>query len=306
MGGFIWGYIGPEGSGKSASMAAIGIEHGIMVARAAGYRCFEDYCVANKSPIYCFPGFQLHSKDVWPEKVPDEKLCRDEENEGKLALSNELDIDHWLCNFSSPEYSSILILWDEAQNWVDPMNSGAVFLRLLKRGMAQRRRRRLGLIYTCQDFDWIPGQLRFLTHLYSLCFDMRWTNWGREQHMGRGEVLRVMTYDLKGFYTGIPYTKMDQRLLMAKDVWPFYDSYGNTSIFEGEQKVEVKRKVLKINPWAGEEVPVGPDPTGPMKNIQQAEAQRMVTNQLVNALYHEGVANPSLLAKVQRLGQKEI
>ena len=42
MGGFIWGFTGVEGSGKSCAMTAIALRHCALVAKANGYAYIFD------------------------------------------------------------------------------------------------------------------------------------------------------------------------------------------------------------------------------------------------------------------------
>ena len=235
MGGFIWGFTGPEGSGKSCCMTSIGLTHGILLSQAAGYKSYEQYCLENRPVVMTFPGYELHSQD------------------NQIKLSSPIDIKAWLKSFGADEFRNMLVSVDEVQNFLDSAVSGAVFARILSHAMAQRRRVGLGLMYTVQNWEWTHKRIRWVTHMLSMCYDLYWTPWGKAEGVKRGELLRIITFDCKGFYTGQPWTPMSRKLLIANRVWPFFDSFTPSDIYSGETKYILKRPEETIDLRSDEE-----------------------------------------------------
>jgi len=259
MGGFIWAFIGPEGSGKSISMAAYALQHGAIIAKENGYPHYEAYCVANKPVIECFPPFQLHSTNRWRTQLLPEKVCHDTDNKGKLKLSNDFKVVDWMKYESATDkatiknnvdffegYKNILILIDELQSWFDRFRQGSSLLRMFNGILAQRRRRNIGIMYTVQNFDWVPADMRFLTHYVTICKDLYWTPWGKEKKLERGEQLSLKTIDMKGFITGQEYATIDYRILHGKRIRPFYDSFGDASVVNDVYKFTQEREEIKL------------------------------------------------------------
>ncbi len=264
MGGFIHAFIGPEGSGKSCLMANVGLQHGVLIAADKYKRqhdnTYERYCLENPPVVFTFPGFILHSQPLMTsptvlKKLEDEgKIWRDEDsNKPHLRLSQDIDIKDMFRNWS--KYRSILMLIDETQDIMNQFTSSSIFNRLWNSGLAQRRRGGLGIGYTIQDWGWAPKQTRQLTHRLTSCFDLFWTPYGKAEGLKRGEVLRLITIDIKGFDTGYPFTVMGRKLLFGKYIWPFYNSYGAVDILRGQVQFLVKKKieVIDMNQPKGED-----------------------------------------------------
>ena len=239
MGGFIWGFTGVEGSGKSCCMTAIALQHGIEVANYHGYKTLEAYCSAkddegkflNPKPVYCFEGFQLHGSG---------------RNSG-IKLSETIDTSEWLGNFGDEAFRNRLILIDEVQNFMDSSQSMSVFSRLLNHAMAQRRRAGIGLMYTLQNWEWLHKRLRWSTHFLSVCKDLSRTRWGKKNGIQKGEQLAVMTYDCKGFVTGKEWTRLPTFRVKGSKVWPFYDSFAPSSLVETQTMV---KKRVELIDWS--------------------------------------------------------
>ena len=302
--GYIDGFFGPEGAGKSAGMVATAITHGILVAQASGYRTYEEYCVDHDPVIYTFDGLQIHSAKRWKHKLPKEKTCLEKDpetgdltgNEGKLLLSRPMDFEDWITNFGAARYSNILVLIDEMQNWFSIYAQNSKILELVSRGLAQRRRRKLGIMYTAQNPDWIPTRIRWMTHYYTVCRDASWGPSGREKGLKRGEILNMTKIDMKGFHTGEPGKVLGKRVLIGKKVWPFYDSFGHTSIFAGEIAAKVKKRQLNIDPGGTLEQPV---PWNEVREAQRMVAQMDERDALMEQLSGAGLSM-GLLQKASR------
>lgn len=199
----IWGFIGPEGSGKTTGMSLFALMH-----------------IAMGGNVETFPGYYL--------KTPDGK-----------HITHEVDFEKFFTNLY--DYKNTIVCADEIQNFMDSHLSMSMFSRLIGYAAAQRRKANLGIFYTVQSWDWVYKRLRQLTHLVSLCYDMYWTPWGRDKGLQRGELLRLTTYDCKGFFTGQPWKMISQKLIQAIPLRPYYNSFATVDIFAGLQKFEVRR-----------------------------------------------------------------
>lgn len=245
----IWGFIGPEGSGKTCTMSYMALLH-----------------KANGGLIQTFPGYKL--------QMP-----------GGRALSSEVNFRDLFTDLHS--FRNTIICADEIQNFMDSKLSGSVFARLMGYVGAQRRKSNLGIMYTVQDWSWLYNRFRQLTHLLTVCKDAHWTPWGKENHIERGQMILLTTYDLKGFFTGEPWKLLSRKTLSAKTVWNYYDSYAAVDIFEGMRKYEIKREteVFDLRP-PKEECPV---------DANEVDADSSF--ELLQGLASQGV-NPMTLAKL--------
>lgn len=289
MGGFIWGFTGVEGSGKSCCMTGIGLMHAAKVAAAYGYKTAEQYCAIeeNKKPIMCFDGFEVHGKGALQS----------------IKLSKTIDTAQWLGNFGADEFKNILILIDEVQNVMDSAQSGSVFARLLNHAMAQRRRAGLGLMYTLQNWEWLHKRLRWSTHLLSVCKDLSRTSWGKANGLKKGEQLYMATYDCKGFITGKEWSLLKGYRVNGPKVWPHYDSFAPASLVETQTMIQKKVQVID---WSGN----GQDSMTPFEDEYMKRNDELGREAMYKANNYEDdlqdfsttpFANESYFAKVRRL-----
>lgn len=253
MGGFIWGFTGVEGSGKSCAMTGKALEHCIMTAEHFGYHTAEAYCSDpdNRKPVFCFDGFELHGKKGTALE--------------QIKLSETIDTAKWLGNFGDDHYKNIVVCIDEVQNVMDSSQSGSVFARLLNHAMAQRRRAGIALMYTLQNWEWLHKRLRWSTHYLSVCRDLSRTRWGKENGLKKGEILHLTTYDCKGFNTGKEWAKLPSFRIKGSKIWPHYDSFAPASLVETQTMV--KKNVQMID-WSdyGDIKPSDPDYDPYMRN----------------------------------------
>lgn len=205
MNGFIWAKTGVEGGGKTCEMTYWDLRH-----------------LNGGGIVQTFPGFYVHRANL-----PEQRLSID------LNLMGYLQRPY--------EYQNALINADEIQNFADSAVSGTVFARLLSRILAQRRKMKQGMIYTTQNWQWAHNRVRWLTHLLSVCTDLFWTPWGKSEGLKRGEILQFATFDCKGFVTGEAWKLISVKRLLAKKVWPHYQTEAVIDIFAGETQYLMKK-----------------------------------------------------------------
>lgn len=250
----IWGFIGPEGSGKTLAMTYMAVLHH----RDGG-------------AIKTFPGYKIQNP------------------RGKI-ISQEVDFRQMFTDLHS--FRNTIVCADEIQNFMDAKMSMSVFSRLMGYVAAQRRKSNLGIMYTVQDWGWLFNRFRQLTHLLTICKDLHNSPWGRENKVQRGCMISLTTYDLKGFFTGTPWTLLSRKTLAAKAIWNYYDSYAAVDIFEGMRKYEIKKdvEVFDLRPPREEYIPSDDiDDTSSLDILQGLAA--------------EGIS-PSMLGKIGRKMQK--
>lgn len=250
----IWAFVGPEGSGKTLGMTYFSLIH----KRDGGN-------------IKTFPGYKIK----YPHGNP---------------ISTDIDFRSLFSDLYS--YKNTLIDADEIQNFADSYNHMSVFSRLVSYVCAQRRKANFGLIYTVQDWGWVHPRIRTLTHLITFCKDVHWSHWGKENHIPKGEMISMVTYDLKGIYTGEPWTLMSRKTLHAKEIWPWYDTYAAVDIFEGMKKYEIKKETEVFDLRPQKEEPLYPSHVNP-------EEEATSSFELLQGLASQGV-NPMMLSKISK------
>jgi len=225
----ITGFVGPEGSGKTSLMTAFALR-----------RHYKGI------PIYTFPGYDLLNLQGEP-------------------ISTRVETADWITLPSTGR--EIVICIDEIDVFFNSMKFMTTINQLWSNIMKQRRHRDIEVLYTLQDWGDVDFRVRKASHYLAVCTDAKFSAWGRENGIGRGERIDWVMYDIKGFKTGRPWTPSRPRFLKAKPIWPCFDSYADISIWEGMSKVEIKRPLhvidLTKSPAAeGEEYKTG-NPLGP-------------------------------------------
>jgi len=209
-------------------------------------------------------------------------------------ISIPIDIEEWVT--LPPELRDCLIDVDEIQNFFGSDRYMSWMNKLWANIVAQRRHRNLGIHYTVQDWEDLDPRVRKKTHVLVICRDMFWTPWGKEEGLGRGELIRVNFIDVKGFFTGIPWNPGPSKLIRLKDVWPYFESYGKVDIWGGLTKVEFKKnRILLDLTGGGEKKP--PSGAGGSRKEKGEITNDDIT--LLTDLANTPGVNPSDLRKLQ-------
>lgn len=262
----IWGFLGPEGAGKTLLMTYFGKIH-----------------IARGGAIRTFPGYQIT------------------DGYGKV-LTTPIEIEEWVA--LPPELRDCLIDVDEIQNFFGSDRYMAWVNKLWANLVGQRRHRNLGIHYTVQDWEDLDSRVRKKTHVLAICRDLYWSAWGKEEGVGRGEMISINFIDVKGFFTGMPWNPGPSFMVRTKEIWPCYNTYGDVDIWSGMTKVEFKKPKISIDLTGGGEERDNPTPGGKSRG-----GGDRVTNDdiiLLTDLANTPGVNPATLRKLQsRLKQKE-
>ncbi len=184
----ITGIFGPEGSGKSCLMAAMGYAHWNLGGR-----------------LFSFPGFQVFADD-----------------EHKELITEELPVQAW-ANLP-PEINNSVILIDQIENFFSRQNARSIMTSLFTNLEGQRRKRNLGIVYTTQQGREIPSIVYEKTHYVTYMWDMFWSNAELEEKVERGTLSFFKKYDNLGFRTGHPGMLWEQGYFHPQLYWGKYDT----------------------------------------------------------------------------------
>lgn len=254
----IEGITGPEGAGKTCLMTYFGLLHH-----------------ARGGKLLTFPGYEITDG-----------------HGGKV--SEPLDIDQWVT--MPPELRDALICIDEIQNFFNSYHHMAVLNYLFTNLAAQRRHRNIGVIYTVQDWGWLDNRIRWLTHVLIVCSDLYWSPWGKEQEVKRGELIRANFFDIKGFFTGEPWSPGPQFLLKAKQIWNHYNSFADVDVWSGLTKVEFKKQKMVLDLRGQPEEGSG----GAAAPVQGKPSTIESDTELLTDLANTPGVSPSMVSKMAR------
>ena len=257
----IWGFLGPEGSGKSLAMTYFCLQH-----------------IKRGGVVRTFPGYAIHDLNGKP-------------------LSTEIDVEEWA---TMPDnLRNTIIAIDEIQNYLDAYRYNTLLSRIFGYVGMQRRKLNLGMLYTLQNWVWVNNRVRWLTHLCTYCKDLSWTEWGKEEGIKRGKMMQLTTFDMKGFYTGQEGALYSQKTLQGEGIWNYYNSYMPQDIFQGFTKLQIKPRnvVVDLNPGSGEDDAEEQAATEEAKANQQNK--QAVKQGLLQKLMEQGV-DPKTLSLVAR------
>ncbi|PVV83512.1 hypothetical protein [Dehalogenimonas alkenigignens] len=255
----IWGFIGPEGAGKTTAMTYWMELH--MLTK-------NDYGMTGQCRT--FPGYELYT--------PHGQKVKEITTKDMVSQMSQLQ--------------NIIVGIDEIQQFNDSSRHMTVINQLTGYVGMQRRKVGLGIFYTLQNWQWLYDRMRWLTHLLTVCSDLHFTPWGRENHIPQGMFIQMKTYDCKGFLTGEPWAELAPMRLQPSILFPYYRSYNVIDIFEGQEQIKVKKRVTVFdvnqpgNPTIDQLAEAAKVPAG-MQTPQMTNAD---LGGLAQALYDRGMA----------------
>lgn len=203
----IIGCVGPEGGGKSATLAWLARMHD-----------------AQGLPVYAFPGFDVY---------------RPRKGQERVKITTTIKPQDWVD--LGPQFDGGMILIDEIQQFFGAEQWNSLMGRLFGWVAMQRRKRGLIIAYTVQNDMWVNNRIRWLTHVAIHCRDLYWTPWGKEQRLERGALSHLTYVDNKGLF-GQEGQVMAQQNLRTKELWESFDSFAVINVWEGMTQVVIKGK----------------------------------------------------------------
>jgi hypothetical protein len=261
-----FGFIGPEGSGKTASMTALAIKH-----------------LSLGGCVKAFPGYEVGYTDP---------------KTGVVVKSEPIDIEQWLSMDES--LRNVLVCIDELQNFANAKKHASTLNQIFAAPGQQRRKRNLGILYTAQNFYWADTTIRFLTHVTANCMDMSLTAFGKSNHMKRGEWCSIAAYDNNGLRTGHLGEFLGLFKVHIADYWYNYDTTSIVDIGHMFTAVKAKKKKLEMdfggNANGGVIIPDMPQTSNDKVPVGINMDEK---TEMLQALAREGVT-PNMLAKVAK------
>jgi hypothetical protein len=254
MNGLIEGYVGTEGSGKTTMMS-------YFLGRAAKTRI----------KIFAFPGYCL--KDEKGDKIISETITPKEFIENFRIMRN------------------VAVGIDEITNFgVDAYSFNGIFARIFGYAAAMRRKLSLSLLYTVQNFSYIPPRIRFFSHTLMFCKDMYFGSQYTDKPLPRGEQLLVRRMDLKGFYTGKEQTLSNAKIFHSRGMW---------RRFETESIVDIEWGLLKYQ-FQKNKVMLGQDTANPTNGANPFTAEE------AGELIRQNLANVNQMCELSREESEEM
>lgn len=218
------GITGPRGGGKTILAAYIASIHHLI----------REQPVRSNLPIYV----PLHN-----------------DHDGVLFKSEDLDTMQLFTLSQELTHGAVLI--DELNLWFSARRSMTKKNELFNDIMQQVRKRALSLIYTVQSEMWVDPYLRFQTDMFMKLFDLRFSQWGKEQNVRRGIWFDVLIEDWSGCLTGHRYYEQQAPLKVTfygPPVWRIVDSYQQQDVFEAMANIQVDQPKMQIAVGRDEEV----------------------------------------------------
>lgn len=238
------GFIGPRGSGKTLTLAWLGLKD-----MANGIPVLANFQI--KGPFR--KGNEVVNVESLPLDLPT-LLTMSQEIRRAIAIIDEIN------------------LWFENTKWMTNGN------RLISIFLQQIRKRELSVYYSTQNFKWADGRIRWQTDILTRCQDIAKTPMGMMANVKRGEFISLQTIDFSGYITGQPWDEKKgghifPSILEARPIWDCYDTTQIVNPWEAMAKVELKRPKLTIDITGDDEDEQGLLPTP--EEVEEWRRQRV-------------------------------
>jgi hypothetical protein len=116
---------------------------------------------------------------------------------------------------------------DEIDQWLDRQEWMTTTQQILAKAIQLIRKRKMSIGGTIQSFQWLNSKFQFQTDIIVKCREAAFTPWGRERHLGMGEVSLTSWQDKSGVMTGYPYDERPtnhERPWQGERWWNCYDT----------------------------------------------------------------------------------
>jgi hypothetical protein len=178
-------------------------------------------------------GKQLFPKqkvNVW-SNYPVKALWQPKQGMKAILLeSNPLDIERLIT--WEEEFHDGIIFFDEIDQVADRQDWYSTVAKFLTAGVQVMRHRNLSLILSIQSLEWLNARLQWQADIIIKCRDLAFTPWGKENHVGLGEVINTTWLDKSGIMTGSSFEErkeLYQQQFLGKR---YFNAYKTTHEFD--------------------------------------------------------------------------
>lgn len=140
---------------------------------------------------------------------------------------------------------------DEIDQWYDRQDWQAVTQKLMNKVMTQIRKKRLNVMASIQDINWLNARGQFQSDIIINCREAAFSPWGRRMGLDLGEASFLSFRDKSGVMTGYTYEetgKTYNHTFWGKRFWNYYDTDYQFNPLEAaiKYKLKVPTKVIEV------------------------------------------------------------
>lgn len=133
---------------------------------------------------------------------------------------------------------------DEIDLWADRQDWASVTSKLLAKIFQQIRKKKMSLMATIQDLDWLNKRLQFQADIITNCREAAFTSWGQANCVNLGEVIFLNSISKSGIGKGSTFKesgRVYQTIFFGKRYWNCYDTEKEFDVLASSVKYEIKR-----------------------------------------------------------------
>jgi hypothetical protein len=138
---------------------------------------------------------------------------------------------------------------DEIDQWADREEWYAVSQKLINASTQMIRKRKMSIMGTIQDFDWLNKRMQFQTDIVIKCREAAFSSAGQSHGWDLGEHSYVTFLDKSGVMTGYTYEESQKsisRTFHGRRFWNVYDTSYEFDPLESKTKYKLKVPVKEI------------------------------------------------------------
>lgn len=215
---------GPRGSGKTLLMTSIVCQ-----------RLLKAYFLNN------LKGMNNKVYSNYPVKF----LYRSPIEDNKVITLESLPLNMEAFYTFDDALNNSWVFIDEIDQWYDRQDWAAITQKLMNKAITQIRKKKMNMMATLQDLDWLNSRGQFQADIHVKCREAAFSPWGRRLGLDLGEASFTSWMDLSGVMTGYQYkeTGRDFRnTFWGKRFWNYYNTNFQFNPLEQQTKYKLKRK----------------------------------------------------------------
>ena len=143
---------------------------------------------------------------------------------------------------------------DEIDQWYDRQGWQSVTQKLMSSVLTQIRKRKLNLMATIQDPEWLNARGQFQMDLMVKCREAAFSRWGRRVGLDLGEASFVGWRDMSGVMTGYGYRETGRtydQIFWGRRFWNTYDTDYEFNPLDTKVRYKLKMPTRVIEIGAG-------------------------------------------------------